>query len=137
MDNLVPGYKFILVGLTNHSTDVLKLDPIRDRWTIVDAYGKKHRAINSLRIKDPKTFGRLPSRLQELLEYPVGVSVGYSETVDLIFPSSIELDAFRAISFYSEDRNNTYDMLTNMESPTHIKLPQGQESEDKKPYKQN
>jgi hypothetical protein len=49
------------------------------------------------------------------VEYPVGVSVGYSETVDLFFPESVSLEAFRAISFYSNDRKHKYDMLSNLE----------------------
>ena len=57
---------------------------------------------------------RIPVRL------PVGISVGYSETVDLFFPKKQELSAFRSISFYSADRKMKYDMLTNLESPTHI-----------------
>jgi len=50
LNNLIPGYKIITIALTNNGVDILKLDPLRDRWEIVDAYGKNRRAINSIRI---------------------------------------------------------------------------------------
>lgn len=127
LDNLIPGYKILTVAVTNHGTDVLKFDPLRDRWMIVDVFGKRQKAINSLRIKNPHLFGRLPDRLQNLLEYPVGVSVGYSETIDLFFSNHVELASFRSVSFYSGQRKTDYSLLTNMDSPTHKKIPLGEE----------
>lgn len=120
LDNLVNGYKIMTVVVTNNGFDVLRLNPLKDKWEVVDAMGKTHKAINSLRIKDPSTFSQLPSKLQQYLDYPVGVSMGYSETVDLLFSNRINLKAFRSISFYSEDRKQTFDMLSNLDSPTHV-----------------
>ncbi|HCU25625.1 MAG TPA: hypothetical protein DF383_11470 [Deltaproteobacteria bacterium] len=111
LDNLIPGYKIVTVALTNHGFDLLKLNPLRDRWEIVDALGQNRRASNGLRIKDPKAWSRLPPQVKELIEYPVGVTVGYSETIDLFFPNNIDLTAFRAISFYSAERKEKYDIL--------------------------
>jgi hypothetical protein len=117
LNNLIPGYKILTVALTNNSTDVLRLNPLKDRWDMVDATGKKHRAINSLRIKDPQTFGKLPGKVQELVDYPVGIAVGYAETVDLFFPTSVSLDSFRTVSYYSEDRKQEYDILSDLGEP--------------------
>jgi len=111
LDNLIPGYKIVTVGLTNNGVDILKLNPLRDRWEIVDAAGRKIKAYNCLRIKDPHTFSRLPSRMKEMIEYPVAVPLGYSETLDLFFPNHIDLTGFRSISFYSAERKQDYDML--------------------------
>jgi hypothetical protein len=117
LNNFIPGYKILTVAVTNNSTDVLRLNPLKDRWEVVDAYGKRHKAINSLRIKDPRTFSKLPGRVQELVDYPVGIAVGYAETVDLFFPLQVELNSFRTISYYSEDRQQQYDILADIGEP--------------------
>ncbi len=120
LDNLVPGYKIMTIGLTNTGFDVLRLDPLKDHWVVVDAWGRKQKAIHSMRIKEPRTFIKLPPKLQQMIEYPVGVAVGYSETIDLFFPNNTDLNAFRAVSFYSSERKMTYDLLNNFSSPTHV-----------------
>ncbi len=111
LDNLVPGYKIVTVGLTNNGTDILKLNPLRDRWEITDATGQKRKAYNSLRIKDPAIWSRLPGQMKEMMEYPVAVAMGYSETLDLFFPTNIDISSFRSISFYSAERKESYDIL--------------------------
>lgn len=116
LDNLIPGYKILTVAVTNNSIDVLRLNPLKDRWEIVDAVGQKKKAITSLRIRDPKVFDGLPDKVQQLVDYPVGIAVGYAETIDLFFPVHQELDAFRSISFYSEDRQETFDVLSNVDN---------------------
>lgn len=120
LDDLIPGYKILTVAVTNQSVDVMRLNPLKDKWEVVDAMGKKRRAINSLRIKNPHVFSQLPSKVQQLIDYPVGISVGYSETVDLFFPDHVDLNAFRTISYYNAEREQVYDMMTNLESPTHV-----------------
>lgn len=112
LDNLVPGYKMITVGLTNNGVDMLQLNPLRDRWEIVDGSGRKIKAYNSLRIKDPDTYSRLPQKMKEMIEYPVAIPMGYSETLDLFFPNQYDLTGFRSISFYSAERKQDYDMLS-------------------------
>ncbi len=120
LDNLIPGYKILTVAVTNQGTDVLRLNPLKDRWELTDAYGKTRKAITSLRIKDPGLFTRLPSKVQTLIDYPVGISVGYSETIDLFFHQDVDLRSFRSVSFYNADRKQTYDALNNLESPSHV-----------------
>lgn len=128
LDNLIPGYKMMTVVLTNNSFDVLRLNPLKDRWEVTDAYGKKLKGITSLRIKDPRTFGRLPGKVQQMIDYPVGISVGYSETLDIFFPLSRELASFRSVSFYNAERKVTYDVLNNLDSPSH--KPANQKADD-------
>ncbi len=117
LDNLIPGYKILTLAVTNNGFDVIKLNPLKDKWEIVDAYGKTRRAINSLRVQNPSLFNRLPGKLQSLIEYPVGVAVGYTETIDVFFPQHQELTAFRSISFYNSERDQKFDVTTNLESP--------------------
>lgn len=111
LDNLIPGYKVVTVGLTNNGTDMLKLNPLRDRWEIIDGTGKKQKAFNTLRIKDPSVWSRLPGQMQSMLDYPVAIAIGYSETLDLFFPHNVDLRGFRSISFYSAERKENYDNL--------------------------
>ncbi len=101
LDSVVPGYKILTVAVTNRYIEVIRLDPLHDRWTIEDAWGRKQKAIVSLRISDPNAWGRIPQKIQDLMEYPAGVQMNYSQTFDLFFPNSVNLDRFRGISFYS------------------------------------
>jgi hypothetical protein len=55
--------------------------------------------------------------VQELVDYPVGIAVGYAETVDLFFPANIDLNSFRTVSYYSEDRKQQYDILADLGDP--------------------
>ncbi len=112
LDGLVPGYKIVTIALTNHSVDVIKLDAIQDQWVIEDAWGKKQRGIAALRIKDPKTWTELPPRVRDLIEYPAGVQMGYTQTFDLFFPEHIELENFRTISFYSANLKQNFDAIS-------------------------
>ncbi len=124
LDNLIPGYKIVTVALTNNGFDVLKLNPIKDRWEIVDAAGKNRRAINSIRVHSPSLFGSLPQKVQMLVDYPVGINVGYSETIDLFFPLGTDLRNFRNISFYAADADQKFDAMANLDSQNAIPVEQ-------------
>ncbi len=112
LDGLVPGYKIVTVALTNKSVDMIKLDPQNDQWLIEDAWGKKQRAIISLRIRDIKTWTTLPPKVKDIIEYPAGVQMGYTQTFDLFFPSHVDLERFRSISFYSAVLKQNFDALS-------------------------
>ena len=101
LDTVVPGYKILTVAVTNRYIEVIRLDPLNDRWFIEDAWGKKQKAVISLRISDPNAWGHIPQRIQDLMEYPAGVQMNYSQTFDLFFPAHVNLERFRGISFYS------------------------------------
>lgn len=120
LDNLVPGYKIITVALTNNSFEVIKLNPLKDRWEIIDAAGRPRKAINSIRVHNPRIFSSLPSQMQTLVDYPVGVNIGYSETIDLFFPQSTDLRNFRTISFYVAEWDKKIDAMANLDSPTAV-----------------
>jgi hypothetical protein len=115
LDNLIPGYKIVNVGLTNNGVDAIRLNPLKDKWEITDAYGKNRRAINSLRVKDPRAWGQLPQNLKKLVEYPIAVSMGYTETLDLFYPADVDLTAFRSISFYCAELDLTFDAMTDID----------------------
>ncbi len=112
LDGVVPGYKVMTVALTNRSYDMIKLDPAGDQWFIEDAWGRKQKGIASLRNRDARTWGALPEKVRRLIEYPAGVQMGYTQTFDLFFPQSLELEGFRAISFYSAVMKQNFDALS-------------------------
>ena len=112
LDEVVPGYKILTVAITNRSVDMIKLDPNNDQWTIEDAWGRKQRAVISLRIKDPRVWDILPPKVKDLVEYPAGVQMGYSQTFDLFFPKSVELEGFRGIAFYSATMHQNFDAVS-------------------------
>src|SRR5262249_43462617 len=94
------------------SVDMIKLDPANDQWFVEDAWGRKQKAIVSLRIRDPRVWAELPPRVKDLVEYPAGVQMGYTQTFDIFFPESIDLDRFRSISFYSAILKQNFDALS-------------------------
>ena len=133
LDNLIPGYKIVTVAVTNNGVDIMKLNPLKDRWDVTDAYGKPRRAINSLRISNPQAWSSLPEKVKSLIEYPVGVSVGYTETMDLFFPNSLDLTAFRSISFYNGTNDKKYDVVANLESPNAVPISKESDAPPLKP----
>jgi len=116
LDNLIPGYKIVTVALTNNGIDIIKLNPLKDRWEIIDAYGKPRRAINSLRISNPRIWSGLPEKVKGLIEYPVGVSIGYTETMDLFYPANLDLTSFRSVTFYNAATDKKFDVVANLDS---------------------
>lgn len=113
LDGVVPGYRIMTIALTNRSVDMMKLDPVNDQWTVEDAWGRKQRAVVSLRIRDGRTWAQLPPRVQDLVEYPAGVQMGYTQTFDIFFPEHVDLERFRSISFYSAMLKQNFDALSN------------------------
>ncbi|MBF0492406.1 MAG: hypothetical protein HQM15_06465 [Deltaproteobacteria bacterium] len=112
LDGLVPGYKVVTVALSNRGVDTIKLDPVKDEWVVEDAWGKKQKGIYSLRISDAKAWAQLPSKVKDIIEYPAGVQVGFTQTFDLFFSEKVDLYNFRSISFYSASLKKNFDALS-------------------------
>ncbi len=133
LDEVVPGYKILTVAITNRSVDMIKLDPNNDQWTIEDAWGRKQKAIVSMRIKDPRVWDILPPKVKDLVEYPAGVQMGYSQTFDLFFPQNIELQGFRSIAFYSAVMKQNFDAVAS--SSLERAVPAGADNDEPVPDK--
>ncbi len=101
LDDLIPGYKLLPVSFRNMSLRSIPMDVKRDRWVVVGEKGKRYRAVNSLRVKDPKIWRELPEDLRSLIDYPELVPINYSVTFDLLLPKKANLDYFREIRYTS------------------------------------
>ncbi len=104
LDNLVPGYKIITVGITNNALEYLQMDTLADRWWVIDRNKSKQKAILMLRDVNPNVWGKLPLRLRQMLEYPLLIRIADTATVDLLFPASANLSEFREVVFRSSSR---------------------------------
>ncbi len=135
LDEVVPGYKLLTVAITNRSIDMIKLDPNGDHWTIEDAWGRKQKAVVSLRIRDPRIWDLLPPKVKDLVEYPAGVQMGYSQTFDLFFPQGVELEGFRSIAYYSSTLKQNFDAVSS--SSLERAVPAGSGGDDVVPDKFN
>lgn len=133
LDQVVPDYKILTVALTNRSVDMIRLEPNGDQWTIEDAWGRKQKAVVSLRIKDPRVWDLLPPKVKELVDYPAGVQMGYTQTFDLFFPQSVTLEGFRSIAFYSSTLKQNFDAVSS--SSLERAVPAGNEGDDMVPDK--
>lgn len=100
-DDIIPGYRILNVGITNDAIRVLQLDPLADRWFVVDRRGSRHGAIVNLRRIDPDVWTALPNRLKQLIEYPLLVNIGETRAIDLLFPGKYELADFKEVIFES------------------------------------
>lgn len=96
-DGIIPGYRIMQVGISNNSLNVVQLDPLTDRWYIVDRNGQQHAALINLRQDDPDVWSLLSPRLRRLIEYPLLVSVGATQPVDLLVPEKIDLHGFHQV----------------------------------------
>lgn len=115
LDSIVPGYKILTVAYTNNSMDLVQMDPDGDRWYLEDRRGKKVRAVINLRNEDPDTWGKLPKRLQVLIEYPLLVSIGGTETVDLLFKDNVNLGEFKSVSYKIGGTKKEYKIVPRLE----------------------
>ncbi|MBI2343034.1 MAG: hypothetical protein HYV02_01655 [Deltaproteobacteria bacterium] len=104
-NHIIPGYHILTVGITNSSIRVVQLNPLEDRWGLVDRRGSKRSALLNLRHKDPDVWTTLPPRLKQLIEYPLYIGLGETHAIDLLFPNNIVLDDFREVHFFSANLN--------------------------------
>lgn len=100
-DTVVPGYRILQVGVSNKSINIFELNPLNDRWYVIDRGGHKRLAIVTLRDHDPNVWGGLSPKLRALIEYPLLIDVGGEVPIDLFFPASIALEEFRQVIFES------------------------------------
>lgn len=107
LDNLIPGYKIITVAITNSALEYLQMDPLADQWWVIDRNKSKHKAILTLRDKDPDVWAKLQPRLRQIIEYPLMVRIADTATIDLLFPANIRLNEFREVVFRSSSRQKS------------------------------
>lgn len=100
-DELIRGYRILNVGITNNSLQIVPLDPFADRWWVIDRNGHKHEALVGLRRSDPDVWAALPVGLKKLIEYPLMVPIGSTQSVDLLFPARVNLREFHGVIFRS------------------------------------
>lgn len=100
-DGVIRPYRVLNVGITNSSLEVVPLDPLADRWWVVDRDGKKYEAITVLRRANPDVWARLPVGLKKLIEYPLMVPIGVTQPIDLLLPEKVNLNEFRHVLFRS------------------------------------
>jgi len=107
LDNVVPGYKILTVGYTNNSMNIVQMDPLHDRWLLVDRRGKKIIGITDLRNVDPDVWAGLPKRLRKIIEYPLLIPIGKTEAIDILFKEDINLGEFKSVIYEAakQDKN--------------------------------
>lgn len=115
LDGLVPGYKILNVVLSNRTQKSIYLDLKKDRWVLLDNIGNPNKAINHLRVLNPKLWNSLPEGLRDKLEYPQLVRVGTSARIDLFFPNTVELKNFRIINWKSAHFNENFQLINTIE----------------------
>jgi hypothetical protein len=104
LDNVIPGYKILTVAITNSALEYLQMDPLVDQWWVIDRSKSKHKAILTLRDKNPDVWAKLPPRLRQIIEYPLMVRIADTATIDLLFPNNVRLNEFREVVFRSSSR---------------------------------
>ena len=111
LDNVIPGYKVVTVAYTNNSMNILQMSPEKDSWWIEDRMGKKIKAVIDLRANDPDVWAGLQKKLKVLLEYPLLIRIGKTETIDLLFKSSINLSEFKSVIFKSKGAQQAFKII--------------------------
>lgn len=111
LDSVIPGYKIVTVAVTNASLDYLQMDPLTDQWWVIGRGKSKHKAILTLRDKDPDAWATLPQRLRQLIEYPLLIRIGESATIDLLLPAGDNLNEYREVVFRSTSLKKTIHII--------------------------
>jgi len=112
LDDLVRGYKIVTVAITNNSIDILQMDAENDVWWVVDIKGSKHKAVIDIRKKSPKLYQELPTKLRNLITYPIMIQVGETKAIDLFIPKNVNLDGFNSVRFKNEDTGKAFEIVT-------------------------
>jgi hypothetical protein len=111
LDDVVPGYKLLTVAYTNGTLELIQLDPLGDRWYVIDKKGNRHEATINLRQKDPDTWSGLPKKLKVMIEYPLIVPAGGTVTIDLMFKKKIDLTAFKEVIYRPAGARREYRII--------------------------
>lgn len=101
LDNLIPGYKLLLVVVSNKTSKPIYFDPKKDQWGIRDHLNHAHRGFNHPRSMSQKIWDKLPAGLKQELEYPQIVHDGNTAKIDILFKTSVELENFRTLVWKS------------------------------------
>ncbi|QQR80039.1 MAG: hypothetical protein IPJ69_11965 [Deltaproteobacteria bacterium] len=101
LDHVVKGYKLLPVVMKNFALKAVPMDLKNDRWVVVGEKGQTYKALNSLKLKDPVAWRKLPEDVKNLIDYPEILPIEYSVTFDILLPSNAKLDYFRELRFYS------------------------------------
>ena len=108
LDHLVPGYKLLNVGIRNISPFVVPMDAKKDRWILVDKIGKKHRIVNSIRVRNERLWRELPSELRHRMEYAENVPISYEVTFNLLFSERVDAHEFEELHYYNAAWKRTF-----------------------------
>jgi len=100
-DRIIDNYQLLTVTFVNQSPNVIQFNHEKDVWTVTTRSGKKVQAINNLRFVNERVWNRLPTRAQEVIEYPRVILRNTTLTFDLIFPQGVELAGFTRVDFFS------------------------------------
>lgn len=101
LDNVVKGYKLLPIVMKNFSLKAIPMDLKNDRWVVVGEKGKSYKALNSLKLKDPVAWRKLPEAVKNLIDYPEILPIEYSVTFDILLPKNAKLEYFKELRFYS------------------------------------
>lgn len=115
LDNLIHGYHLLNIVLTNRGDKDITLDVIKDKWRIVDSFGKKHTAYNHIKLFNSKLWDKLPDDFKDKVDYPQVVRPGKSTTVDVYLPISVSLSNFKEIIWKSYHFDKEFNIFTNYE----------------------
>ena len=111
LDEVIPGYKIVTIAFTNNSMNIIQMDPTNDKWLVENRRGGKIKAITNLRSKDPDAWSDLPKRLKILIEYPLIIPMGSTQTVDLLFKNSVNLNAFKSVIYKAARTKQVYKII--------------------------
>lgn len=120
LTDLVPGYHVVNIVLTNRRGGPILLDPIQDKWVIVDNAGKKHMARNHGRQLKNDAWESLPNVLKQKLDYPTSVKPGNFVTIDVFVPDRADLTNFREVTWKSYSLNKEFNIFTNYEDTLNV-----------------
>jgi hypothetical protein len=120
LTDLVPGYHVVNIVLTNRRGGPLLLDPVQDRWVIVDNAGKKHVARNHGRQLKNGAWESLPDVLKKKLDYPTSVKPGNFVTIDVFVPNRVDLTNFREVTWKSYALSKEFNIFTNYEDTLNV-----------------
>ncbi len=101
LDQIVPGYKVVSVGIKNTDMDPFLFLLETDRWMVVDRDGHRWAATIDLKNVDPNVWDALSPEMQGALAFLLVIPEGVSQVVDLFVKQNADLGNLQGVFFHS------------------------------------
>lgn len=114
-DHIIPGYKILMIVVTNNRTENIYLNAKKDQWSVIDSTGKKYSTYNHVKEFDKDLWDQMVPEFKQKIDYPHVVRPGRYAIVYVFLKEEAQLFNFRTVTWQSDFFDKKFSILTNYE----------------------